>query len=428
MSFHHQPHADVITSLSYNIFETLSNDSITINNNNTYNKYNDSAVCHPLLLALGNRSEKGLCDDMTSSTVISAIVLFLHTMLVLVSVGGLVYKLRKLHVLKKKQKQVVNYLQVARNPLLMVIGALIGWSYTFMLMGRVLIGRKVYPCFIFSLIYFIAIPALSNTIIMRCIRLLILTKLNELKVRIGRRQYYLHATTSSDNMKSMIEENTNISQNQVEKELETVTSLDSLSISNSSLAGNQNSTNLSALTVGRTSGILSQFVIEPKDSNADDDENNVEEEMIFRKETLLESFERGKLLSIMRFLVSSKFVLLSYVVVIGFHLSIYFIIAIIDYFNYQNDTSVKTNQKRNSFTIDSYLFSPSGCGVGAYNQYIFISYFCFYGLIGILLSIIAFFAKRDVWNIKIEVVIINLFWAAIVLAFSIPSLFTIITT
>ncbi|EFC43222.1 predicted protein [Naegleria gruberi] len=186
------------------IFPTAIFDALLVSNYSNPST-NDSTICHPLLLSQGNKSEKGLCDDTTSAIVISAIVLFLHTSLLLVSVGGLVYKLRKLHILQKEHKQVVNYLQVARNPALMVMGAIIGWTYTFVLMTRVLIGRKIYPCFIFSLIYYLAVPALSNTVILRCIRLLILTKLYELKVRIGNRQYELRHSISSDNPKQITE-------------------------------------------------------------------------------------------------------------------------------------------------------------------------------------------------------------------------------
>ncbi|EFC43219.1 predicted protein [Naegleria gruberi] len=402
--------------------------------------YNDSTVCHPLLLSQGNKSEKGLCDDTTSAVVISAIILFIHTCLLLVSVGGLVYKLRMLHILQKEHKQVVNYLQVARNPALMVMGAIIGWTYTFVLMTRVLIGRKIYPCFIFSLIYYLAVPALSNTVILRCIRLLVLTKLNELKVRIGKRQYDLHATTSSENMKPLMDANVSLdiletlnntppsannplTTDTEMKELKVHSETSSVS-SSSGLLKATNRTSLSALTVGRTSSIMSQFTIEPKDITTD---KPLEDEMIFRKETLLESFERGKLISIMRFLVSSKFIFIYYGLLLALHILIFLIIGTIDYFNFQNTGGASSNS-RNSFTIDSYLFSPSGCGTGSYNQNIFISYFAFYGFIGVLLLLFSFFTKRDVWHIKIEVIVVIFGWVFFIVLYAVPSLFTIFTT
>src|SRR3989338_6558609 len=142
---------------------------------------NDTSVCHPILLSMGSKSEKGICDDTVAALIFSAIILFIHTVLIIVSIGGLIYKLKKLSQLNQNSR-IVNHLQVARNPALMILSALLCYCYTIVISTRVLIGRKIYPCFIFSLVYYLAVPALASAVILRSIRLLVLTRLNDVKI------------------------------------------------------------------------------------------------------------------------------------------------------------------------------------------------------------------------------------------------------
>ncbi|KAG2378137.1 hypothetical protein C9374_008759 [Naegleria lovaniensis] len=171
-------------------------------------------ACHPLLLAQGFTSEKGLCDDAPSSYVISSIQLFVHSILCMVSLIGLIYKVRKIQQTDKRSFNStvhvehtpssppsalttttttttcsnVNYLTVARNPTLMTTGTIMSFLFVMIMQLRILIGRKRFPCFLYMLAYHFAAPSMSTTIVLRTIRVAMLGLLNQLKVKIGQRE------------------------------------------------------------------------------------------------------------------------------------------------------------------------------------------------------------------------------------------------
>jgi len=109
----------------------------TVATNDTFNSTHDTSICHPYLLAQGNKSEFGLCDDYPSAIALAAILLFAHIVLALANMIGLYYKLHKM----KRNVAKVNYLTVARSPALMIIGTLLGAFLNFIMLGRILIGR-----------------------------------------------------------------------------------------------------------------------------------------------------------------------------------------------------------------------------------------------------------------------------------------------
>lgn len=325
---------------SFGAFATTS--TASINNNNNTQSLNDTSVCHPLLLAQGNKSELGLCDDYPSSRVIAAIVLMVHTCLLIASFGGLAYKLVKLSKNRGgSSQQKVNFLTLARNPALIVIGCSVGYACTFVMCTRILIGRKIYPCFIFTLIYFFCIPWIAGTTILRFIRLIVLSWLNSVKVRIGKR------------------------------ELSHVTEKDMSSNRSSSISMSSGST---ALTRGNSStgNIRLEDIFKLSEQPRKSKETDVaasndapeEDDIILKKDTLLQSFEKGRLIDLLRFLVSSKFIYLFYGIIAFIHVSIYLIIGGIDYYNFVNGIKISSTNRRQAFVVDTYIFSPGGCGTG----------------------------------------------------------------
>lgn len=307
--------------------------------NNSSSSWNDTLVCHPILLAQGNKSQLGLCDDEISALVIASLVLVCHVFLLFTSLFGFIYKLHQLKKLEmnsttKRNGQQVNFLTVARNPALMIIGALAGFIYNVVISGRVLIGRKNYPCFIYSLIYYLSVPIMASTIILRFIRLIVLSWLNNVKVRIAKREMILP---------TVIMKNKEIQMSEVTKSQET---------------------SLTSALVPSLENVTSDTA--PQNHTITIPQQDSEEEIIFRKETFLESFEKGRLLNFLKFLVSSKFIFLFYGIVCFVHISIYLIIGGVDYYHFMN--GIRSDNKRQSFMIDTFLFSTSGCGNGMFNE------------------------------------------------------------
>ncbi|KAG2386701.1 hypothetical protein C9374_002445 [Naegleria lovaniensis] len=415
------------------------NSTINNNNNSTTSSLNDTLVCHPILLANGNKSEVGLCDDEVSAIVIAAIVLAAHILLLLISLSGFIYKLIQLKKLSttnhsNQRLEKVNFLTVARNPALMILGALAGFIYNVVISGRILIGRKIYPCFIFSLIYYLCVPTLASTIILRFIRLIVLSWLNNVKVRIAKREMILPnvifknkdipmiEVTSSSNEATQPSDGQSTSENNkgmnVSASYQSIASHSEVSLSSASTSALVPPVKENLTTDSNTQNQATTIAIHH--------EHDDEEEIILKKDTFLESFEKGRLLELLKFLVSSKFIYLVYGVVCFIHISIYLIIGGVDYYNFTN--GIKNSNKRQAFVIDTFLFSPSGCGTGSYNTTLFITYLGVYAAIGVVFAIIALFMKKDIWFVKMEIIFTMVNWIFFALLYGIPSLFTQVTT
>ncbi|KAG2386700.1 hypothetical protein C9374_002444 [Naegleria lovaniensis] len=389
-----------------------SSTTTTATTNNTLHSLNDTSVCHPLLLAQGNKSEVGLCDDHVSARVIAAVVLMVHTCLLVVSFGGLVYKLVKLS--KNQSSQKVNFLTLARNPTLIVIGCSVGYACTFVMCTRILIGRKSYPCFIFTLVYYFCIPWIAGTTLLRFIRLIVLSWLNSVKMRIGKREL-LHVTE-----KDML---------LVDAKQSTGSNMTSLSTSGFSGSQTSVASSTNTLTRGSSYSLRMEDIFKlPKDTDVAATGDMQDEDVILKKDTLLQSFEKGRLIELLRFSVSSKFIYLFYGIITFIHVSIYLIIGGIDYYNFVNGIKTSSTNSRQAFVVDTYIFSPGGCGTGSYNTNIFISFLAIYAAFGALFAIIALLMKKDIWFVKIEIGFLSLNWIFFALLYGIPSLFSQITT
>ncbi|KAF0976475.1 hypothetical protein FDP41_004374 [Naegleria fowleri] len=79
----------------------------------------------------------------------------------------------------------VNYLTIARNPSLMTISTVMSFLFALIMHLRILIGRKQFPCFLYKLVYHLAVPSMSTTIILRTMRVAMLGLLNRLKEHLS---------------------------------------------------------------------------------------------------------------------------------------------------------------------------------------------------------------------------------------------------
>lgn len=524
-----------ITKYSFHTI-TQQDSSPTIVSNNSSSS-NDSQICHPILLSQGFKSYLGLCDDYFTSYIVMGSILSCHSILLLITLSGLFYKLRKLK--QVEQFNHVNFIN-ARNPVLMICGAVVGWLYTLIMSSRVLIGRKIFPCMIFSLIYYLSVPGLASTIIIRCARLIAMTKLYELKVRIGKREMLqekeegkistILITSNNKEVKKVENEGNNniqivikmaesfenmpprpicqplsndLQQNSTELSNITTTTAVTTSIEtnsqeetesvstrehnsfhnelptttamimqqqNSTIRSCETATSVStpSSTVLNSPNILGEMSVSPSiggtfsstngflrqvqsdetyhqsivvditklhelDLNTRQDEQ-AEEEFYgneYKHIKMDGSFENGKLLKLLRFLTGSKFILMFYILILGTHTLSYLTVGIIDYCNYNNsDTKLTTTtNKKNAFVVDTYLFSPSGCGTGSYNTNYFLGMLSVYASISVILAIVALIVmKKDVWQVKREVVLVAINWILCIAVFGIPNMFVGITT
>lgn len=158
-----------IETLLTNLFTIIDNniiDSNTTSNSSTNNQtISNQTNCSPILFNLGKWStekepklEYGLCPDSIITPIFSSIFLALFLGISLISLMGMIWKRKN------------GFIQ-ARNPIYMfmtIVAALI------FIVGnglRFMIGRKIFPCGIYTALFFVLPPLVSLPTILRCLRL-----------------------------------------------------------------------------------------------------------------------------------------------------------------------------------------------------------------------------------------------------------------
>jgi len=219
--------------------------------------------------------------------------------------------------------------------------------------------------------------------------MIVLTWLNQLKVSIGNR-----------GLKRLP------SKSEAELEMHVTNSVDSVS---------------SQSGVVQQPVAISVFTKPPADS-----EDAGKDDVVVRPETLTESFHSHMLLKVLKFITSSYFVYLVYGVMFVIHLLIYLGIGIGDYFT--SGIYIGTENKKQSFVVDTFIFSVGGCGTGTKNLTVFLTFLGVYLVVTISAGAVAAFMKRDLWKVKLEILLTSVNWVFFGLVYSIPSLRSEITT
>ncbi|KAF0982184.1 hypothetical protein FDP41_012045 [Naegleria fowleri] len=288
----------------------------------------------------------------------------------------------------------------------MIFGTLFGYICCFILDLRILVGRKIFPCFIFTLDYHFSVPALSCAFILRFIRLVVLTWLNSVKVRVGKRQMLRGSMEDAAIMGTAVSE---VAMHELvqQQQLHVIPSM---------------SSDISAVTVGND---VTTTVEIPKSSKTKSPSS--EELVFFKKDTYFQNFEKGKLIHVLKFLVSSKFIYITFAIIGFIHLSVYFIVGGVDYYNYTHD--IKNPNKKQAFVVDTFVFAAAnGCGTGTYHTNMYISYLSIYAFVGIVFAVGALFMKRDIWYVKREIVLTVVNWSFFALVYAVVNLFSQVTT
>ena len=391
-----------------------------------------SAACHPALLRMGYTNYRGLCDDYPTSRVLAALTLGLYTALVIASLIGQFYKQWKLKTNRIGHRE-VNYISIARNPTLMVLGTITSYIFTLVQLLRVVISRKLFPCFMFSFTYWMGVPGLAAIILGRCVRLVALTWMNQLKVKIGKRkllsQSFMLENTESRSL--LMDENRVELMSASNVELQSLSGV-SISQSFSSIGAlmNEDQQDLGPATNVESSSEQKEkkdesIVTRSNNETANNKRNSENSEEIIRLGS--SRFDKQKL-RMYRFFTSSKFIAILFALIYGAHLIIYFSVGVADYFNVQSGSLEKLQNKKLSFVVGTHLLSEQGCGNGTYNLVVMATYFGAYLILLLGFVIVALFMKNDVWKIKWELSLICVGWLLSTITYAVPSFFSDITT
>ena len=147
--------------------------SFLLSNNNTSNSSSlNSTLCHEVLFNFGAFSreanpsiEYGLCPDTYASLIVALLYFIVYFLAMVLSSLGVVWKRKSGHM-------------SARSPLYMLLTMFLGLIFVVGSSLRFIISRKIYPCAMYSIIYFVFVPALTLPTIFRCFRVFFLYKLN----------------------------------------------------------------------------------------------------------------------------------------------------------------------------------------------------------------------------------------------------------
>jgi len=114
----------------------------------------------------------GICRDAISVPIISGAILFFYMIMFVVCVVGLIWKRKSGHIAARSVTVITSFLFVVLTCL------------------RFIISRKLFPCFLYSINFFILPPCFCLPSIMRCLRMFLMHKVNSEKTHIYKRQLF----------------------------------------------------------------------------------------------------------------------------------------------------------------------------------------------------------------------------------------------
>ncbi|KAL9652802.1 hypothetical protein ABK040_010834 [Willaertia magna] len=339
--------------------------------NNTIS--NDTNVCHISLIEKGFKSQYGVCDDYVSAKVVSGIFLVFHFSLVVVSLSGLLYQYFKIY--KANKLKEINHL-TARGLSLLILPAVWGLIFSFIVLMRIMINRKVFPCFIFMLTYFNAVPIMGLPIILRTIRLITLMKINEWKVVIanGHKKIITDGTQKIEMTESNVQDVNKTNNQSMNQDIAVDNSLIILTENEVKALGNSNI-----------------------------------------KNEIIQKYSRY--IKVLTLFTNNNFALITFFAVISVHSFLFFICGLI------NDLTTSSN-----FVVGSKIYTFSnGCGLGTNSQIYFGTAIAFYLIITFFTVAVTFFIKRDTLFVKFEIIPLVINWLVIGALYLIPPFFSVIS-
>ncbi|KAG2392508.1 hypothetical protein C9374_011233 [Naegleria lovaniensis] len=392
------------------IQHSFQNNNDIVNINATLNStlpFNISTVCHPILFQPGlsrevnGTYEFGLCPDTYSSFTLCLILVVAYVVTVVLSGIGIFWKRKSGHV-------------KARDPLYLGMTCVANFVFVVGLTMRIVVGRKLFPCGLLTVCFFILPPAMMLPTVFRLMRLYLMYRINLKKMKL------FETPTPQGTM--------------------TVKEIDPATTQNIQPTSNGESMNYSLNTTTTTmfgqedishrqehvSSVMHADLVPPshnqqpqtmvefqqldEDASTDNDSETMADVSTWRLSEVKDFSEVKKeirKLTIMNFFVSYKFLLLVYAIAFVVGVAIWLILGTIEEVIY--NASTDPNKKRLFLLEGGMLVFDRGCGFTTTTILIVGLEALFYIVIEIAFLILSFFADRDTWSIKKEALILIVF-------------------
>ncbi|EFC37196.1 hypothetical protein NAEGRDRAFT_59832 [Naegleria gruberi] len=373
-----------------NYLDNSSSSSQQLNNSSTNSTVDPLNGCYTILLNLGDFSRYGpnatviygICPETWLSVSFSIAIMFFYSILFILTCFGLYWKRNSRHI----QSRGLVYMFLT-----LFASAFIIYSTSL----RYAIGRREYPCFIYSVTYFVLPPSLILPAIFRCYRLVLLHLLNlrKMKMLIGgtvgksttNLESLAHKITKKGNGKSSNNTTTNTSTNTtIVEAFQNNADVQSNGVMNESSGATSPVSNISidssvALTRNESSNTSPRAFLKKKSASnfslkdvdrsvkmvdfdvteysmADDDVKSYtySDGFSVAREDFEKEMKRAKVLN---FFVSNLFIVLCYFIIFSLHVILFLIMGGIEW-------DQKLRKGTTIFTNDGGLFTVErGCGI-----------------------------------------------------------------
>ncbi|KAG2381802.1 hypothetical protein C9374_006186 [Naegleria lovaniensis] len=401
---------------------TVDNHSSSSSPNSTnINQTDIYGGCNPILFQLGNFSRDGpnvvnsICPDTWLVFSFSMTFMTCYVMVLILCSLGLFYKRNGGHL---KSRGIVN-----------IIMTLIADSaFIILICLRFIIGRRVYPCGLYIISYFVLPPAILLPSILRLWRLIFMNRLNALKTCMIHHEKHVSIQKqqpSSFNMNVMNNKNSSSSvpiQNDVVMELKETSPRSTTNHCNHGVNNSSSSNHLSSSNHHSSSNHNNEGTCVKTLENDTTLKSEVTTMWWNNVEFSSSQQQKHKLYTLF---VSNRFIICVYFVCFLFHILLYIFFGAIEEGMYQSlqgggggmNSSNNNNSGRFMMGSNGGLFIyDRGCVLT--NQ-IIILVACeslFYIIISIILLIICFRIQKDTWFIKREsLILVAIQFSAIIL-------------
>ncbi|KAF0981189.1 hypothetical protein FDP41_012977 [Naegleria fowleri] len=331
--------------------------------------------CHPDLFLLNSTSrelfpiiEYDICPDTYVSFSIMLVFVILYGVMIAVAGVGLIWKRHSGHIM-------------ARNLGHLFTIMISGFLFVFMFCIRIVIGRKIFPCAVYSLCFFVSGPVVTMPTTCRCLKLFFEYRLNLFKMKL------FGDESSFKVQQSFVATSMNLSTKETqeggEKELGAISNKNH-QVSDVTKIDSSQSTS--------SSSISNLF----KSTSAGQCSDLVDEDLLPMKK--LATPRELRILKFFQFMVSYKFVAVAFIAIFLLQIAIWLIVGSADEIVY----AVKGER---SLVASGFFEFRHGCIV-TYSVLIII---LVEAIVHISLEVVAlilcFISDRDTWNIKKETLV-----------------------
>jgi len=345
-------------------------------NDSSLNNSSNNNGCYSQLFELGSFTRDGpnatvlygLCPETWLTPAFSFFFLAVYLIILVFSCIGLFWKRHSKHV----QSRSATYMSLTlfASAIIVILSCL-----------RYIISRRVFPCAIYSVTYFVMPAALILPAIFRCFRLFFMNRLNRQKAN-------MIPTPNVLNQSNVIfpSDTTSNGTTSVElKPLQEMSTIKTDSIADDRLfERSQKQVDFDVTDIVSDNGTVDDDVKSWAASDGASADYN----------------EKAKRIKLLTFLVSDKFIISCYVALFIFHGILFLILGGVEW-------SQKLAKGTTIFTKDGGILEfQRGCGIST-NTFIVIGVETFfYVIIEVILIILCFIIDRDTWSIRNETLVL----------------------